>query len=601
MTETWKLLEDYAKRGSEAAFRELVGRYLGLVLSTATRLSGGDRHLAEDVSQVVFIDLARAAGTLSREVVLAGWLHRHTCFVTAKTLRGERRRRLRESQTADMNALEDHSGENLARIAPVLDEAINQLGAQDRAAILLRFFERLDFRAVGLALGSNETAAQKRVSRALEKLHILLKHRGLTLSVATLGSILTTQAVSGAPAEVAARISATALVSAASNGSVALSILKIMSMTKIQLGLSAMIIAVAATTLVLEHQAHGRLDAENQSLRKQIAQLQNKQESHKSHLARPPRQSTAHRTETPAESANIKEYVARNGEPVKLTREQAEAYLRVNGRNAATLLSAFYSSDDPSFLREAMDKFPTDPRVDMAAIFKGGLAPEDQRQWLGAFEQSAPDNSLPNYVSGLNDFRSGQTDLAVQELTRAAGKAQFQDYTQDGIQNDVEAFLAAGYSEADAKVYGGQQLQMASLNSGLKELGSDMVDLANSYKQSGDQTSSQAALQMAVQLGQRLDGSDGPFVIGQMVGMNIEYSALAAMDPSGLYGNSSETVQDQMNQVSQQRAALNDLNNQMSTITPNMTSQDWINYRDRELIFGQVAASQWIVNKYKQP
>jgi RNA polymerase sigma factor (sigma-70 family) len=153
-------------------------------------LVGGDTHLAEDVAQTVFMDLARMAKSLSHEVRVGGWLHRHTCFVAAKTMRGERRRQFREKQAVEMNAQQDHSKVNLAQVAPILDEAINQLGAKDRAAILLRFFEGFDLRSVGEALGTNEAAAQKRVTRALEKLQRLLKQPGTAFSAAALGTAL---------------------------------------------------------------------------------------------------------------------------------------------------------------------------------------------------------------------------------------------------------------------------------------------------------------------------------------------------------------------------------------------------------------------------
>src|ERR1022692_1125446 len=135
MTDSQTLLADYAKNGSEAAFGELVARYLDLVYSTAARLTGGDTHTAQDVAQTVFVDLARLAKSFSREVRLGGWLHRHTCFVAAKTLRGERRRQSRERQAVEMNAMQDQSEAHLGEVAPILDEAINQLGAADREAV----------------------------------------------------------------------------------------------------------------------------------------------------------------------------------------------------------------------------------------------------------------------------------------------------------------------------------------------------------------------------------------------------------------------------------------------------------------------------------
>src|SRR6266550_2852652 len=210
MTDSQKLLAEYVRTGSEAAFRELVTRYIDLVYSTALRLVEGDAHRAEDVAQVVFVDLARAARALSGEVMLGGWLHRHTCFVAAKTMRGERRRQSRERQAVEMNALQDNSRTDLSRIAPILDDAINELGEADRTAILLRFFEQHDFRSVGEALGSNEDAARMRVTRALEKLEGFLKHRGVTTSAATLSVVLSASAVQAAPVSLAVTISTAA-------------------------------------------------------------------------------------------------------------------------------------------------------------------------------------------------------------------------------------------------------------------------------------------------------------------------------------------------------------------------------------------------------
>ena len=96
MTETQKLLADYAENGSETAFREVVDRYVNLVYSTALRLVNGNTHLAEDVTQTVFISLARRGRNLSREVMLGGWLHQHSYHVATKAVRAERRRQSRE-------------------------------------------------------------------------------------------------------------------------------------------------------------------------------------------------------------------------------------------------------------------------------------------------------------------------------------------------------------------------------------------------------------------------------------------------------------------------------------------------------------------------
>src|SRR5687767_12201873 len=108
-TDTSHLLRDYADTGSDTAFRELVSRYIDLVYSVARRRVDGDTQLAEEISQSVFIDLARKARTLPREILLGGWLHRHTCFVAGTMVRSEQRRRAREKEAVAMNLLHENS------------------------------------------------------------------------------------------------------------------------------------------------------------------------------------------------------------------------------------------------------------------------------------------------------------------------------------------------------------------------------------------------------------------------------------------------------------------------------------------------------------
>jgi RNA polymerase sigma factor (sigma-70 family) len=270
MTDGQSWFTQYVETGSEAAFREVVARYVDLVYSAAVRLVNGDSHLAEDISQTVFADLARLARTLSPNVMLGGWLHRHTCFVASKTLRGERRRQHRERQAVEMNALEDHTADHLAQVAPVLDEAINQLGAEDRAAVLLRYFEQRDFQSVGEALGSTEEAARKRVDRALDKLHGLLSRHGVAFSVTALGSTLATQAVTAAPAGLAASISTFALAGAAAGTGASLTLLNLMSMTKLKVGIVAtLVVGGMAVPWVLQQQTQSELRVAREALQQQ--------------------------------------------------------------------------------------------------------------------------------------------------------------------------------------------------------------------------------------------------------------------------------------------------------------------------------------------
>src|SRR5437762_9438369 len=109
MTDDAQLLQQYTCERSESAFGELVTRHIDLVYSAALRVVNGDAHLAQDVTQTVFIDLARKACSLPCDVVLAGWLHRHTCYTAATAIRTERRRQTREQTAMEMRALDDNT------------------------------------------------------------------------------------------------------------------------------------------------------------------------------------------------------------------------------------------------------------------------------------------------------------------------------------------------------------------------------------------------------------------------------------------------------------------------------------------------------------
>src|SRR5262245_49125399 len=140
MRDDAQLLRHYAETGSDSAFSELVSQHIALVYSAALRQVGGDTQMAQDVSQIVFSDLARKARVVSRHRVLAGWLYQATRFAASKLVRKERRRAYREVEAAALQqTASDFTWESLR---PALDEAMSRLGAKDRDALLLRYFER---------------------------------------------------------------------------------------------------------------------------------------------------------------------------------------------------------------------------------------------------------------------------------------------------------------------------------------------------------------------------------------------------------------------------------------------------------------------------
>lgn len=269
-----QLLREYARQGSEAAFGEIVTRYTDLVYSAVLRQIGS-ADLAEDVVQGVFTDLARKAPSLADKLeensTIVGWLYRSSRFAVAKHLRGEHRRRIRESQAMQDFTPASTTSPEWERVRPVLDEALADLGEEDRQAMLLRFFQNQGFQAVGAALGISDDAAQKRVARALEKLRARLARHGITTTAAMLSAVLTTNAIQTAPAGLAAKLAGASLAGAAAKTGTALTI---MTLSSFKTGLIATsIVGALAVWLAAEHSSYKKLQGENAALRQQITQF----------------------------------------------------------------------------------------------------------------------------------------------------------------------------------------------------------------------------------------------------------------------------------------------------------------------------------------
>jgi RNA polymerase sigma factor (sigma-70 family) len=243
-----ELLQEYALRNSEEAFATLVARHIDLVYSAALR-QVGHHDQAEEITQAVFVILARKARSLGPGTILPGWLFRTTRLTAANYLRTEIRRARRE-QEAYMQSNPSANPEDLwQQVAPALNDAIADLREKDRNAIVLRFLKGKEYREVAAALGGTEAAAQMRVSRALEKLRKLFAKRGVALSTAALGSVITAHGIQAAPLGLAASVAATTLQGAALTASTLILVegtLKIMAWTKVKFAVGAGMVALLA-------------------------------------------------------------------------------------------------------------------------------------------------------------------------------------------------------------------------------------------------------------------------------------------------------------------------------------------------------------------
>jgi RNA polymerase sigma factor (sigma-70 family) len=258
-----ELLTCYGRRNSEEAFAELVRRYTNLVYSAALRQVRSPQ-LAEEVAQSVFADLARNVHKMKPDTILGAWLHRVTRCAALVVVRRESRRHKREQTALEMAAIEADSPE-WNGIAPLLDEAMEALDETDRSAIILRFFENKSLREVGESLGTSEDAAQKRVSRAVERLRDFFSNRGVGIGTAGLAAVLSANAVQSAPAGLSAALSAAAVAGAAGPTAGTIAVTREAALTGAQkLLVTAAVVVVAAlgTWIYLARSISGTTDRE---------------------------------------------------------------------------------------------------------------------------------------------------------------------------------------------------------------------------------------------------------------------------------------------------------------------------------------------------
>jgi RNA polymerase sigma factor (sigma-70 family) len=255
MNEDAELLNRYATDNSEAAFSELVRRYVDLVYSAALRLLNGDVHRAQDVTQQVFAELAGRAGQLRSHPALVGWLYTTTSLMSRSLVRAEQRRKTREQETTTMNDLLLETGpeSDWTRLRAVLDDAMHELGEKDRLAVLLRYFQNKSLKEVGAALGLNENSARMRIERAVEKLRTQLARKGVISTASALAVLLTANSISAAPVPFVATLTSLSLasVATAAAGSSTSTLLKLMATTKLKTGVIGAIIITGIFAVIL--------------------------------------------------------------------------------------------------------------------------------------------------------------------------------------------------------------------------------------------------------------------------------------------------------------------------------------------------------------
>lgn len=394
-----RLLREFAKTRGEAPFRELVERHSPFVHSIAHRETG-DADLSKDVTQQVFILLARNAERLATSRDLLPWLHRVTCNRARDSNRSELRRRKRETVAMELRSQEPDAGQ-WEKLAPEVDALVDRLPTADRHALLLRFYMGHSYEEVARNLRSTPEAARKRCERSLEKLRALLARKGITTSRSSLAGLLSIQGPStgpsGLPAQIAAGVEAATLPASMFSGFLLMT-------TTLKLSLAATTAAIAVLGVAVMNREEGTdATSREQAPPKNISSVATRTADTRNPLPRPPGR-------TRGESS-----------PTSTLRADLKSILLMEGPERHAALADYLSGLSPSELKEAYA---------YAITLNSSVAREDDRDsiltaWLGKDADDAMKwaaNNEPGILNKMAGMWSALDQDAAIAWARDAGE-----------------------------------------------------------------------------------------------------------------------------------------------------------------------------------
>lgn len=368
-----QLLERYSRDKAEDAFAELVQRHVGLVYSAALRQVHSP-HLAEEIAQSVFLDLARKAGELRGDTVLPAWLYQVARRTAVDVIRRETRRQAREQIALQLTAMNTNSSAGWNDLEHFLDEAMQALDPTDRTAILLRYFEKRSLREVGEACGMSENAAQKRLSRAMERLHGFFKKRGINVTASGLAALISANGVQAVPATLTTAI-CSAVVQATTTTTIATAALTAMTTTQKAI-LAFTFVATVGTGVYQTHRAND-LQKELESLRLQFPKVAEfEQMAHERDKVLD--QLAALRAENERLKRNTPELVRLRGEVTRL-RTEADAQEKVRRADERIETAARKWLDRVNQLKHRLEHMPGAEIPEMQLL--------TEEDWLAAVKQ----------------------------------------------------------------------------------------------------------------------------------------------------------------------------------------------------------------------
>lgn len=600
MKDEAELFAEFSATRSEAAFAGIIRLHSNLVFATALRQLG-DRGLAEEVTQSVFVILSQKAVSLKLDRTVAGWLYQTTLNQARQRLRSELRRQNREEIAAAIAASSREGDSIWAMLIPLLDEALLSLSEKDRLAVVLHFMEQRPFREVGNTLGVGEDAARKRVNRVVEDLIAWFRQRGVAAPGTAMITALSLEGISpvsiNAAAILAEGLSTTAATATLTGSKLSFTAI-LMTSTQIKLTVVLVVLGVGLTTpFILRSQKGATLnpaDAPREPGGKGIQNAEpraaNPNPTQRAQAPMQPRQ------EAPPQKNYLERLNDGDMSLSMLSRDEADQFLALNKGSAQSFIAAFRVTHDIDYLRRAATNYPGDPSVLLRAVIHDAF-PENRRPWLDQLKQADPDNALARYLSASQYWKDNDVDSALRDLAQASQKSGFKDYVTEHMQSLEEIYLSAGRSAAEAKALATFAVELPYI-SDLSKMSEGVASLVSRYRENGDSAAVESVSRMGLALAGHLNGvQDGGNLLGQIVGVKVEQRILGQLDPNQNYPFLGGLVSDRLAALKSREQSIRQDSQFIGQWIPRASEQEQVSYFDRLKLYGESAAIEWLKNR----
>ena len=285
-----------------------------------------------------------------------------------------------------------------------------------------------------------------------------------------------------------------------------------------------------------------------------------------------------------------------SGETPALPREKVEDYVERCKRDAPSLLAAYRLTRDKSYLTEAAQSHPNDPRIQIAMLGDTSLSPDQRAQWIERLKQSAPENALGNYLAAAELFKTKQPERALQELAAAAAKPRFDDYATADIQATEELLLLAGRSPVEAKGTAFMGTLLPHLQS-LTAVSKEMAALVKEQLARGDTAAAENLANMGLAIARQINtGPSRGILIEQLVAMAFEKRVLEPLEQNRSYEFLRQTPAERLAVLQSQRDEIRSLTQKLDAFDPasGLTEPELLVYFERLKNSGELAALRWL-------